>query len=156
MERLTAQVIDEDTVLDDLAAATAAIVFEHNRLTDEAAGIQLRYGPDGRRHPYRAPYAIWQPVAGTSHDAAPGRIAPHAVLSPEGRLSTAACLRWLRMSSMSPPAPVSCGKHEVGDGSTQLIGPRPHLRIHSHVPRRNDGRPSTTPDGGRNGPTQRP
>ncbi|MFC5953480.1 hypothetical protein ACFP51_02925 [Streptomyces pratens] len=51
-------------------AATAPIACEHNRLTDDAAGIQLRYGPDGRWHPYRAPYGIWQPVPGPSADPA--------------------------------------------------------------------------------------
>lgn len=51
-------------------AATATIECERNRITDEAAGIQLRYGPDGRWHPYRAPYGIWQPVPSPSADAA--------------------------------------------------------------------------------------
>ncbi|WP_042170013.1 hypothetical protein [Streptomyces sp. NBRC 110035] len=51
-------------------AATAPVVCEHNRLTDDAAGIQLRYGPDGRWHPYRAPYGVWQPVPGPSADPA--------------------------------------------------------------------------------------
>ncbi|WP_330342589.1 hypothetical protein [Streptomyces sp. NBC_00557] len=51
-------------------APTATILCEDNRLTDEAAGIQLRYGPDGRWCPYRAPYGIWQPVPGPSPDPA--------------------------------------------------------------------------------------
>ncbi|MER6038354.1 hypothetical protein ABT133_31350 [Streptomyces sp. NPDC001835] len=51
-------------------APTATIVCEDNWLTDEAAGIQLRYGPDGRWYPYRAPYGIWQPVPGPSPDPA--------------------------------------------------------------------------------------
>lgn len=51
-------------------APTATVVCQDNRVTDEAAGIQLRYGPDGRWYPYRAPYGIWQPVPGPSADAA--------------------------------------------------------------------------------------
>ncbi|MER5402781.1 hypothetical protein [Streptomyces sp. NPDC002599] len=51
-------------------APLATVVCEDNRLTDEAAGIQLRYGPDGSWHPYRAPYGTWQPVPGTSADPA--------------------------------------------------------------------------------------
>ncbi|MBC2868618.1 hypothetical protein [Streptomyces mexicanus] len=51
-------------------APTATIVCEDNRVTDEAAGIQLRYGPDGRWYPYRAPYGVWQPVPGPSPDPA--------------------------------------------------------------------------------------
>jgi hypothetical protein len=47
-------------------APLATIDCEDNRLTDAAAGIQLRYGPDGRWHPYRAPYGTWQPVPGPS------------------------------------------------------------------------------------------
>ncbi|SDC16269.1 hypothetical protein [Streptomyces prasinopilosus] len=54
-----------------LRPATAApLACEDNRLTDEDAGVQLRYGPDGRWHPYRAPYGIWQPVPGPSADPA--------------------------------------------------------------------------------------
>jgi hypothetical protein len=51
-------------------AATASIECEDNWLTDEAAGIQLRYGPDARWYPYRAPYGTWQPVPGPSADPA--------------------------------------------------------------------------------------
>ncbi|MEV1040485.1 hypothetical protein AB0J01_28110 [Streptomyces sp. NPDC050204] len=51
-------------------APTATIHCEDNRLTDEAAGIQLRYGPDQRWYPYRAPYGTWQPVPGPSTDPA--------------------------------------------------------------------------------------
>ncbi|MFI1189736.1 hypothetical protein [Streptomyces californicus] len=45
-------------------APNAAVECEDNHLTDPAAGIQLRYGPDGRWHPYLAPYGTWQPVPG--------------------------------------------------------------------------------------------
>ncbi|MFE7485101.1 hypothetical protein [Streptomyces sp. NPDC057552] len=45
-------------------APNATVECEDNHLTDPAAGIQLRYGPDGRWHPYLAPYGTWQPVAG--------------------------------------------------------------------------------------------
>ncbi|MCX2922939.1 hypothetical protein [Streptomyces sp. NEAU-W12] len=69
--------VDHDVLADAQAriqplrpAATAPVVCEHNRLTDDAAGIQLRYGPDGRWHPYRAPYGVWQPVPGPSADPA--------------------------------------------------------------------------------------
>ncbi|MFD3729863.1 hypothetical protein [Streptomyces sp. NPDC058632] len=69
--------VDHDVLADAQAriqplrpAATAPIGCEHNRLTDDAAGIQLRYGPDGRWHPYRAPYGVWQPVPGPSADPA--------------------------------------------------------------------------------------
>jgi hypothetical protein len=51
-------------------APMATVECEDNRLTDEAAGIQLRYGPDGRWHPYRIPYGTWQPVPGPSADPA--------------------------------------------------------------------------------------
>ncbi|MFJ8677345.1 hypothetical protein [Streptomyces sp. NPDC093589] len=47
-------------------AALASVECEDNRITDQAAGIQLRFGPDGRWYPYRAPYGIWQPVPGPS------------------------------------------------------------------------------------------
>ncbi|MGW7312286.1 hypothetical protein [Streptomyces sp. NPDC054865] len=49
-------------------APTATVEYEDNHLTDHAAGIQLRFGPDGRWYPYRAPYGIWQPVPGPSTD----------------------------------------------------------------------------------------
>ncbi|MEV0982370.1 hypothetical protein [Streptomyces sp. NPDC049915] len=69
--------VDHDTLADVQAriqplrpAPTASILCEDNRVTDEAAGIQLRYGPDGRWYPYRAPYGIWQPVPGPSADPA--------------------------------------------------------------------------------------
>lgn len=51
-------------------AATATIECQDNWLTDAAAGIQLRYGPDARWYPYRAPYGTWQPVPGPSADPA--------------------------------------------------------------------------------------
>ncbi|MBY8889122.1 hypothetical protein K7472_30390 [Streptomyces sp. PTM05] len=51
-------------------APTAPIEYAENRLTDRAAGVQLRYGPDGRWHPYRAPYGPWRPVPGPSSDPA--------------------------------------------------------------------------------------
>ncbi|MEU4080419.1 hypothetical protein [Streptomyces venezuelae] len=51
-------------------APSATVVCEDNHLTDPAAGIQLRYGPDGRWHPYLAPYGTWQPVPGPSADPA--------------------------------------------------------------------------------------
>ncbi|MFE7958668.1 hypothetical protein [Streptomyces sp. NPDC057413] len=74
---LEAFTVDHDTLAHAQAsiqplrpAPTATIVCEDNRLTDEAANIQLRYGPDGRWYPYRAPYGIWQPVPGPSPDPA--------------------------------------------------------------------------------------
>ncbi|MEU8523634.1 hypothetical protein [Streptomyces sp. NPDC048577] len=51
-------------------APMATIESEHNRLTDPAAGVQLRYGPDGRWYPYLAPYGTWQPAPGPSADPA--------------------------------------------------------------------------------------
>lgn len=51
-------------------APLATVVCVDNQLTDEAAGVQLRYGPDGYWHPYRAPYGNWQPVPGSSADPA--------------------------------------------------------------------------------------
>ncbi|MFE7117259.1 hypothetical protein ACFU99_17795 [Streptomyces sp. NPDC057654] len=51
-------------------APHATVECEDNRLTDPAAGIQLRYGPDGRWYPYRAPYGTWHPVPGPSTDPA--------------------------------------------------------------------------------------
>ncbi|MFB8406807.1 hypothetical protein [Streptomyces sp. NPDC055912] len=51
-------------------APLATVVCVDNQLTDEAAGVQLRYGPDGCWHPYRAPYGNWQPVPGPSADPA--------------------------------------------------------------------------------------
>ncbi|MDJ0342844.1 hypothetical protein QMK19_23350 [Streptomyces sp. H10-C2] len=51
-------------------APLATVVCADNHLTDEAAGIQLRYGPDGNWHPYRAPYGNWQPVPGSNADPA--------------------------------------------------------------------------------------
>ncbi|GGV50665.1 hypothetical protein [Streptomyces spectabilis] len=51
-------------------APTATVECEDNRLTDSAAGVQLRYGPDGRWYPYLAPYGTWQPVPGPSADPA--------------------------------------------------------------------------------------
>ncbi|MFE1190107.1 hypothetical protein [[Kitasatospora] papulosa] len=51
-------------------APNATVECEDNHLTDQAAGVQLRYGPDGRWHPYLAPYGTWQPVPGPSADAA--------------------------------------------------------------------------------------
>lgn len=51
-------------------APHATIECQHNHLTDHAAGIQLRYGPDARWHPYRNPYGPWQPVPGSSPDPA--------------------------------------------------------------------------------------
>ncbi|WP_274036399.1 hypothetical protein [Streptomyces sp. MMBL 11-1] len=49
-------------------APNTAVECEDNHLTDPAAGIQLRYGPDGRWHPYLAPYGPWQPVPGPDAD----------------------------------------------------------------------------------------
>ncbi|MFK0142532.1 hypothetical protein [Streptomyces murinus] len=51
-------------------APNATVECEDNHLTDHAAGIQLRYGPDGRWHPYLAPYGTWQPVPGPAADPA--------------------------------------------------------------------------------------
>ncbi|MET9778840.1 hypothetical protein ABZ023_32095 [Streptomyces sp. NPDC006367] len=51
-------------------APNATVECEDNHLTDPAAGIQLRYGPDGRWHPYLAPYGTWQPVPGPAADPA--------------------------------------------------------------------------------------
>lgn len=51
-------------------APNATVEWEDNHLTDHAAGIQLRYGPDGRWHPYLAPYGTWQPVPGPAADPA--------------------------------------------------------------------------------------
>ncbi|MFB7896067.1 hypothetical protein ACFC1B_07030 [Streptomyces xiamenensis] len=51
-------------------APTAPIECRDNRITDAAAGIQLRYGPDGRWYPYRARYGNWQPTSGPSVHAA--------------------------------------------------------------------------------------
>jgi uncharacterized Zn finger protein len=42
--------------------------FRRNRWTDEAAGIQLRLGPDGRWYPYRAREGSWWPSAHPSPD----------------------------------------------------------------------------------------
>lgn len=64
-------------------AALATVECHDNRLTDQAAGIQLRYGPDGRWYPYRTPYGIWQPVPGPSADPARAyRAARKAARSP--------------------------------------------------------------------------
>ncbi|WP_127452958.1 hypothetical protein [Streptomyces sp. B29(2018)] len=49
-------------------APNATIECEDNHLTDPAAGVQLRYGPDGRWHPYLAPYGTWLPVPGPAAD----------------------------------------------------------------------------------------
>lgn len=51
-------------------APNTSVECEDNHLTDPAAGVQLRYGPDGRWHPYLAPYGTWQPVAGPDADPA--------------------------------------------------------------------------------------
>ncbi|MDW4912635.1 hypothetical protein [Streptomyces californicus] len=51
-------------------APMATIEWEGNRLTDHAAGVQLRYGHDARWYPYRAPFGIWQPVQGPDADPA--------------------------------------------------------------------------------------
>ncbi|MFF2226907.1 hypothetical protein ACFVV7_26735 [Streptomyces globisporus] len=51
-------------------APMATVEWEDNRLTDIAAGVQLRYGLDARWHPYRAPFGIWQPVPGPDTDPA--------------------------------------------------------------------------------------
>ncbi|MEV6681258.1 hypothetical protein AB0N09_30975 [Streptomyces erythrochromogenes] len=66
-------------------AATATVECEGNRLTDQAAGVQLRYGADGRWHPYLAPYGIWQPVPGPSADAAQAYRAARAAAPPPRR-----------------------------------------------------------------------
>lgn len=67
-------------------APTATVECEHNRLTDHAAGVQLRYGPDGRWHPYRCPYGTWQPVPGVAdHPADAYRAARAATRSPRGK-----------------------------------------------------------------------
>ncbi|MGW2843221.1 hypothetical protein ACWCWD_36205 [Streptomyces sp. NPDC001493] len=51
-------------------APNTSVEYEDNHLTDPAAGVQIRYGPDGRWHPYFAPYGAWQPVPGPSTDPA--------------------------------------------------------------------------------------
>ncbi|MFF7361454.1 hypothetical protein [Streptomyces sp. NPDC008125] len=51
-------------------APNTTVEYEDNHLTDPAAGVQIRYGPDGRWHPYLAPYGAWQPVPGPSADPA--------------------------------------------------------------------------------------
>ncbi|MFJ2217866.1 hypothetical protein ACIQVO_36385 [Streptomyces sp. NPDC101062] len=51
-------------------APNATVECEDNQLTDQAAGVQLRYGPDGRWYPYLAPYGTWQPVPGPDADPA--------------------------------------------------------------------------------------
>ncbi|MEU0100447.1 hypothetical protein [Streptomyces sp. NPDC006267] len=51
-------------------APNTAVECQDNHLTDPAAGIQLRYGPDGRWHPYLAPYGPWQPAPGPDADPA--------------------------------------------------------------------------------------
>ncbi|WP_331759151.1 hypothetical protein [Streptomyces anulatus] len=51
-------------------ASMATVEWEDNRLTDQAGGVQLRYGLDARWHPYRAPFGIWQPVQGADADPA--------------------------------------------------------------------------------------
>jgi uncharacterized Zn finger protein len=66
-------------------APTATVEYEDNRLTDDAAGIQLRYGPDGRWYPYRAPYGTWQPVPGPSADPAQAYRAARQAARPQRR-----------------------------------------------------------------------
>ncbi|GAA3709767.1 hypothetical protein ACRWOO_13180 [Streptomyces sp. NEAU-PBA10] len=51
-------------------APSATVECEDNHITDQAAGVQLRYGPDCRWHPYLAPYGPWQPVPGPDADPA--------------------------------------------------------------------------------------
>ncbi|GGU39229.1 hypothetical protein [Streptomyces violascens] len=66
-------------------APMAIVECEDNRITDTAAGIQLRYGPDGRWYPYRAPYGAWQPVAGPSADPAQAYRAARTAARPRRR-----------------------------------------------------------------------
>ncbi|WP_432156078.1 hypothetical protein [Streptomyces sp. bgisy153] len=66
-------------------AATATVECKDNRITDEAAGVQLRYGSDGRWYPYRSPYGIWQPVPGPSADPAEAYRAARAADRPHRR-----------------------------------------------------------------------
>ncbi|MGF2209483.1 hypothetical protein [Streptomyces albidoflavus] len=67
-------------------APTAIVECEDNRLTDQAAGVQLRYGPDGRWHPYFAPYGTWQPAPGPSPDPALAYQAARAAARPHRRI----------------------------------------------------------------------
>ncbi|MFC5720551.1 hypothetical protein ACFP1Z_10300 [Streptomyces gamaensis] len=64
---------------DTLAAAEAAIQpvrpaqlstleRDHNRLTDPAASVQLRLGPDGRWHPFTDWLGTWRPAPGADPD----------------------------------------------------------------------------------------
>ncbi|MEV7471901.1 hypothetical protein AB0O20_36280 [Streptomyces kronopolitis] len=63
-------------------APNATVECEDNHLTDPAAGVQLRYGPDGRWYPYLAPYGTWQPVPGpAAHPAQAYRAARTAARS---------------------------------------------------------------------------
>ncbi|MEO3976760.1 hypothetical protein [Streptomyces sp. CAU 1734] len=66
-------------------APLATIEIEYNRITDRAVGIQLRYGPDSRWHPYRNPYGIWQPVPGSHADPARAYQAARAAARPDRR-----------------------------------------------------------------------
>lgn len=66
-------------------AATATVECKDNRITDEAASVQLRYGSDGRWYPYRSPYGIWQPVPGPSADPAEAYRAARAADRPHRR-----------------------------------------------------------------------
>ncbi|WP_310726196.1 hypothetical protein [Streptomyces sp. N2A] len=66
-------------------APMATVECENNRLTDHAAGIQLRYGPDGRWYPYRARYGLWQPADGPSADPARAYRAARTTARPHRR-----------------------------------------------------------------------
>ncbi|MGW1378462.1 hypothetical protein ACWD6P_29915 [Streptomyces sp. NPDC002446] len=61
-------------------AAMETVEYEDNRITDAAAGIQLRYGTDGRWYPYRSRYGAWQPAPGVSTDPAEAYRAAHTHL----------------------------------------------------------------------------
>ncbi|MFF5637183.1 hypothetical protein [Streptomyces sp. NPDC012825] len=50
--------------------ADVPVERRHDRLTDPAAGVQLRHGPDGRWYPYADRHGTWQPVAGPHRDPA--------------------------------------------------------------------------------------
>ncbi|GAA1236059.1 hypothetical protein [Streptomyces rhizosphaericus] len=45
-------------------APLAGLERDHNRLTDRAARVQLRFGPDYHWHPYTEHFGDWRPVAG--------------------------------------------------------------------------------------------